>query len=530
MGLLSRRSSLLLGLLLVGLLGVARLKAAEAPPAVVPPSPEQVMQWVAQLGAPEFHRREEAQAELAKLGFQVFEPLAAASKAEDLEIATRARYLLGLMRMHWSEPSDPPEIQKILRDYEFLDPGRRVECMRELAFLHSEAGFLTLGRLVRYEASESLSKYAAIELLDRRPLDREAQTRLTQQLRAQLLPSSRPAAQWVLADEELQKDPLAAEATWLQHVKAEQSRAPDAAGPAQAEVIVSLLYHLAEMQAQQGHAAQAEATAARARQLNPGTQPTQLRLHFRAAFKLQHRGHFAWADEEYRLVIQGNAPLGYQAEVLRGEMWHDQGRYEVAAQALEHAGTLLEQLGPGQPYVEQTLDQLRARMNYFQACHWRAQGDEAQQRQHLEQALALDPKEVDSLIAAWKLTEAPPEFRAKVRLLLQRASNELHREVSNSEDANTYNLFAWLVGNTQGDLKEALRCSQKSVELAPNNGAYCDTLAHVYFAQGDWDNAVKYQTRASELEPHSGLIAQELQRFRAEQERQRGAPAARDSQ
>lgn len=526
MGLLSRRSGWLFGLLLAGLLGVPRLKAAEAPSAAAPPSQEQVTQWIAQLGAPEFVRREEAQAELAKLGFGAFEALTAASKAEDLEIAARARYLLGRMRMHWSEASDPPEIQKLLRDYEFLDPGKRVECMRELAFLHSEVGFLALGRLVRYEASELLSKYAAIELLDRPPLDPQLQTRLAQRLRTQLEPSSRPAAQWVLADEELQKDSVAAEAAWLQHVEAEQGRAPDAAGPAQAEVAVSLLYHLAEMQAQQGHAAQAEATAARARQLNPGAQATQLRYHFRAAWKLQHRGHFAWADEEYRLVIQDNALLGYQAEVIRAEMWHDQGRYAEAAQALEHAAALLEQTVRGQPNVEQKLDQLRARVNYFQACHWRTQGDEAQQRQHLEQALALDPKEVDSLIAAWKLQEAPPEFRAKIRLLLQRATSELRREASNSEDANGYNLFAWLVGNTQGDLKEALRYSQKSVELEPNNGAYHDTLAHVYFAQGDWDNAVKSQTRASELEPHSGLIAQELQRFRAEQERQRGTPAA----
>ena len=33
-----------------------------------------------------------------------------------------------------------------------------------------------------------------------------------------------------------------------------------------------------------------------------------------------------------------------------------------------------------------------------------------------------------------------------------------------------------------------------------------DTLGRVYFAKGDLDNAIKSQSKAAELEPHSGLI------------------------
>jgi hypothetical protein len=49
-------------------------------------------------------------------------------------------------------------------------------------------------------------------------------------------------------------------------------------------------------------------------------------------------------------------------------------------------------------------------------------------------------------------------------------------------------------------------------------------LAHVYFAKGDYANAVAYQSKAVELEPHSGLIARQLKLFRAklaEQQKQR---------
>ncbi len=41
-----------------------------------------------------------------------------------------------------------------------------------------------------------------------------------------------------------------------------------------------------------------------------------------------------------------------------------------------------------------------------------------------------------------------------------------------------------------------------------------DTLARVYYAKGDLENAVKYQTKAVELEPHSGLIQHQLDLFR----------------
>ena len=77
-----------------------------------------------------------------------------------------------------------------------------------------------------------------------------------------------------------------------------------------------------------------------------------------------------------------------------------------------------------------------------------------------------------------------------------------------------YNQYAWLVGNTEGDFDEAVRCARKSLELQPEEGGYYDTLAHVYFGKGDLENAVKYQTKAAQLDPHSGLIRGKLELFR----------------
>ena len=87
------------------------------------------------------------------------------------------------------------------------------------------------------------------------------------------------------------------------------------------------------------------------------------------------------------------------------------------------------------------------------------------------------------------------------------------------ENAAAYNQLAWLVANTEGNLDEALKDSQKSLEILRegndrDTGGYDDTLGRVYFAKGDYQNAVTYQTKAAELEPHSGLIRRQLELFR----------------
>ena len=165
-------------------------------------------------------------------------------------------------------------------------------------------------------------------------------------------------------------------------------------------------------------------------------------------------------------------------------------------------------------------------MNYFLACHWEAKGDKAKQRQFLEQAVHANAAEVDTLIALFQSGGSPAE-REKTNQRVKKAVDVLRRDLDeNSDEANAYNQVAWLMGNTQGNLDEALELAKKAIDLAPDNGAYLDTLAHVYFARGDYANAVRYQSRAAEIEPHSGLIVKELKAFRAAMEQKRGGKAS----
>ena len=141
-----------------------------------PVSVERINRLIKQLGDKDYYVRQRAQDELARLGFEAFDALNAATTNEDLEIASRAKYLLRLMRVEWTAESDPPEVKRCLHDYEFEDPRSREAKMRALAALPDGQGIAALCRLVRFEKSLLLSKSAAVALLssqiDRRPAQR----------------------------------------------------------------------------------------------------------------------------------------------------------------------------------------------------------------------------------------------------------------------------------------------------------------------------------------------------------------------
>ncbi|MGA2620069.1 MAG: hypothetical protein ABSF26_20830 [Thermoguttaceae bacterium] len=285
------------------------------------------------------------------------------------------------------------------------------------------------------------------------------------------------------------------------------------------EATPALLYLLAEARADQGRAEKAEQIARQALALNPGGGLPQASLHLMVAVNLQQRGRFAWAEREYRQAAGAAPPtsdLAVTAMCYLAEMFHDQAQERQAGEVLQQ---VVEALGANRPNEAQaarrTLGEIRARMNFFFACHWQAQGDEAQRRAYLDKGLAADPTDVDVLIGCYRLGPAPPEFRRKIQKLIADAVKDMREKIADDLDSpSNYNQVAWLVANTEGNLDQALADSNKSIELSPRTGGYYDTLGRVYFARGDYENAVKNQTRAAELEPHSGQIIRQLELFR----------------
>ena len=280
-----------------------------------------------------------------------------------------------------------------------------------------------------------------------------------------------------------------------------------------------LLYLLAETQAEQGKTALAEKTAEQALSLRPAKNRSQLNERRALAMELWQRGRPDWAKREFRYVLD-NGVKGDIVTILTqhsyARMLHDRGEVREAAEVLKE---LVDHFAKNPDAAEQMgIDSkaTSARMHYFYACHYQTLKDYAKQREHLDKALADDPDELDALIARYHLPDQSDEYRRKTMEMIQAAVDSLRDIIAGDpEEAAWYNQLAWLVGNTEGDLDEALKCSQKSLELSPNEGAYYDTLAHVYFARKDYANAVKFQKKAVEQDAYSKLIRDKLEVFQA---------------
>jgi tetratricopeptide (TPR) repeat protein len=598
---------------------------------------EQIDKLIEQLGDKDYYVRQRAQNELSRLSFDAFDALTAATTNDDLEIASRAKYLLRLMRVEWMAKNDPPEVKEKLKDYEIQPEEARLTRMHDLVVMTDGKGLLALCRLIRFEKSDSLSKKGVIELLQspsglEPPKGPRAET-----IRKLFEKRGRSSASWMLAWIELADDPQAI-TQWKDLIQTEISLLQRSPGESNREIVSSLihyqtawlkkqgqtqeataamrrlveledngdldtltklldwlveqkawklidelgdrfksrfesepmlLYILAQSQKEQGEAAKAEETAHRAFGLNPSREEMNLlnqemnllnryaplnimnlyrnrvgggeeiilyHRYFIAQRFLRRRGLFDWARREFEYVIAQGRPIyitTLNARWSLSEMFHDQGDDMAAANVLDallkivdaktytdlpaHIASvlqgfyLLRNKSPDK-IIEQTIAEVRARKYFLQASHWDAVGDQAKRRECLINALDLEPSDIDVLIACYHLPDQTPEYRKKITDSIRQATEDIRVQIAAEPDNDQYyNEFAWLVANTEGDLDEALKCSQKSLELKPEDGGLYDTLARVYSAKGDYENALKNQRRAAELEPHNGLIIKQLE-------------------
>ncbi len=585
-----------------GVVLIAARLSAEPVPAPSPPDAgaPPIQRLIAQLGDKDYFVRQRAEDALAKLGFEAFDALSEATSHDDLEVAARARYLLRIMRVEWTDKNDPPEVKQLLHDYESQDAESRQQRMHSLAALPNRLGLAALCRLVRFERTTILSKQAAVEILHSVKPEADPDPALVAVVRKTLDGNRRTAAVWLLCYARFAADPAAAAEPWSKLVDAELSLLQTAPLQTSTEVVTAmlrfqvarlkkigrndeavtairrllqlewgdpetltdllqwlvdqkawkavdelaerfapqiaanptLLYALAEAQLAQGHKSRSDELARQAFQLNPGKAREELISHLMVAGNLRQRGLLPWAVREYRQVIAVGGPtddLTLGAAFILAELLHDQGDDLGAAEVLQDA---VKPAAANQSaetvWGDRKLGEVRARMNFFFASHWQSKADAVKHRDYLEKALGEDASDVDVLIACYRLPHPAPAFREKIRQLIRAAGDEVRSKIAEEpEIATNYNQLAWLIANTEGDFDEALRLSRKSLELSPDTGGYYDTLGRVYFARGDLENAVKSQTRAVELDPHSGLIQRQLELFRKKLEEKKQQPAAK---
>ena len=158
-----------------------------------------------------------------RLGFEAIEALDTATTDEDLEVSSRAKYLLRLMRVEWTTEGDSAEVKNCLRNYESLDGRSREARMQMLARQPDPKGVPALCRLVRFERSPLLSKTAAIALLFPNRAAAPPSPADVEILRKSLQNCKRPGAVWLSVWTQMASDPQAAMAEWAKLIDAEMS-------------------------------------------------------------------------------------------------------------------------------------------------------------------------------------------------------------------------------------------------------------------------------------------------------------------
>lgn len=92
--------------------------------------------------------------------------------------------------------------------------------------------------------------------------------------------------------------------------------------------------------------------------------------------------------------------------------------------------------------------------------------------------------------------------------------------VGKETDANTLNGFAWFCAQRKIGLDKALPVAQKAADLSGRDPGILDTLAEVYFAQNDYDNAIKVEEEASAKSPDDKYLKDQIARFKKAKDEQ----------
>ena len=239
-----------------------------------------------------------------------------------------------------------------------------------------------------------------------------------------------------------------------------------------------------------------------------------------AAIRLDHWGLVDWADREYQRVIASpnlSAQQIIPLSIQWAELLNDFDRCEEASAVLEQMlsgshGTvknirIMDSLG----YSKEAL---AARQKYFVSRGAQENGNRGRERRDLDEALEDYPEEIDTLIAYYHFPGLSSVDRSRIMTLIEKALRKLQQRIEEEPDAaNSYNEYAWLVANTEGDLARATRYSKRSLELDFDSASFLDTLAHCYAADENPKEAIRCQVVAARKDPGSNTIKKNLKKF-----------------
>lgn len=294
-----------------------------------------------------------------------------------------------------------------------------------------------------------------------------------------------------------------------------------------------LMYRWAESQRNSGRGELAEQTAKAALEMDSD----RSERHVETARQLIERLDYDWAERELRRVIASIQPedeTSMEAMFFLSDLLFDLKKEQEAALVLQDAVDAIDKNSKILQNFSRSVGAVRSLMHFRFAEHCAKTGDVQGQRKHLEEAVRQNPADIDVLISMYRMKGADADWKRgtseRIRSvggrlrdgarqyeeMAQNPANQRLRSDVAATLAMQLNQYAWLVCNTEGDFRDALRASRRSLELSPDNSAYFDTQARCHYALGDLENAVRCQTRAAQLEASSQQIVRQLEIYRKE--------------
>ncbi len=240
-----------------------------------------------------------------------------------------------------------------------------------------------------------------------------------------------------------------------------------------------------------------------------------------------------WAQLELRRVLEGKEDSPEMATLLAlhhlSSSLHDQLRDDQAAKSLEKWVGRYETEKLFRMQVDEFQLDLASNYYLYRAKDHAKKGNTDQAREDYFQSIHLASDNVDALIGLAQLTESPEQKRRRLNDQEQtigalrneiegmdrdlRLANPMFQAMEKKRLANSLNTLAWLLINTDADKQEALMLSRKSCNLAPEQSAYQDTLAHCLEKNGKNREAFRTQIKALSLEPNQLSLQRALVRF-----------------
>ena len=208
-----------------------------------------IRQLVAQLGHAQYLLRQQAETQLLQRGVEAQAELQAAKLHADLEIATRAKYILNQIRIEWVRSYDSPAVRSIMAHYREQPPQSRLAKIGQLAALDEQQGFGALCRIARFDASSRVAPFAALAILEQGFLTSEqtppALAMLAKEMPQKIVDSDPDPMQWIRLYLDQLQAPQAIDARWLELIDAQlESLEEESVDGERSQVATLLLCHL----------------------------------------------------------------------------------------------------------------------------------------------------------------------------------------------------------------------------------------------------------------------------------------------